>query len=285
MDAGALSLALGAGLLAAVNPCGFALLPAYLGLLVATDRPSGPVAAVGRALRLTAAMTAGFAVVFLVFGVIVVPAAASVQAYLPWVTLTVGLLVAAAGLWLLVGRALPTPTWRPRGAGPSGSLLGMAGFGASYALASVTCTIAPFLALVASSLRSGSTLEGLAQFGAYALGMGLVVGIVAVAAALADASVARGLRRVGPWVPTLAGILLLASGAYVAYYGWWELRVLDGAAAGDPVIDAAQRLRSYAVSAITSVGAPWLGVGLAVLVMGALVARRQMRRTRHPSSR
>lgn len=32
-----LALALGGGMLAAVNPCGFALLPAYLSLLVLSD--------------------------------------------------------------------------------------------------------------------------------------------------------------------------------------------------------------------------------------------------------
>ncbi len=58
-------------MLAAVNPCGFALLPACLSLLVLGDdaptpprsrlRSSGaPIAAVGRALAATAAMTAGF---------------------------------------------------------------------------------------------------------------------------------------------------------------------------------------------------------------------------------
>ncbi|MEO6512313.1 MAG: cytochrome c biogenesis protein CcdA [Nocardioides sp.] len=277
MDTGALSLALGAGLLAAVNPCGFALLPAYLGMLVA-DGPGDTVAAVGRALRLTAAMTLGFAAVFLLFGLVVVPAAASVQEYLPWVTLTFGVLVAMAGVWLLSGRSLPVPRWRPRGFGPSGSTLGMVGFGASYALASVTCTIAPFLAVVASSLRSGSTVEGLALFVTYAAGMGLVVGVVAVAAALANASVVRGLRRTGRWVPTVAGLLLTVSGTYVAYYGWWELRVLDGAAADDPVIDGAQRLRSYAVDAITSLGALRLAIGLAVLVVIAVAAHRLARR-------
>ena len=285
MDAGALSLALGAGLLAAVNPCGFALLPAYLGLLVATDGPSGPVAAVGRALRLTAAMTSGFAAVFLVFGVVVVPAAASVQAYLPWVTLTVGLLV-AAGRALAAGRARPPhAAWRPRGAGPSRSLLGMAGFGASYALASVTCTIAPFLAVVVSSLRSGRPSRGWRCSWRTPSAWVWSSGVVAVAAALA--------RRVGGARATTGGPLGAdpggrppgRSGAYVAYYGWWELRVLDGGAVDDPVIGAAQGLRSYSVSAITSVGAPWLSVVLAALVLGALVARRHARRPRHRPNR
>ena len=79
-----LALALRAGMLAAVNPCGFALLPAYLFLLVlGEDRPSR-WAAVGRALALTAAMTLGFVAVFGIFGLVITPIAASVPRYLPW---------------------------------------------------------------------------------------------------------------------------------------------------------------------------------------------------------
>jgi len=48
-----LALALAAGMLAAVYPCGFALLPAYLTLLVLGDDSPGPARAVGRALALT----------------------------------------------------------------------------------------------------------------------------------------------------------------------------------------------------------------------------------------
>ena len=82
-DQGLLALALGAGMLAAVNPCGFALLPAYLSLLVVGDQPATRPRAVGRALALTAAMTSGFVVVFGVFGLAVAPFAAGVQRYLP----------------------------------------------------------------------------------------------------------------------------------------------------------------------------------------------------------
>ncbi len=64
-------------MLAAVNPCGFALLPAYLTLLVVGDRVdssfAGRLAAIGRALALTAAMTVGFVAVFGVFGLLAAP--------------------------------------------------------------------------------------------------------------------------------------------------------------------------------------------------------------------
>ena len=87
-------------------------------------------------------------------------------------------------------------------------------------------------------------MAGGALFVAYAVGMGLMVGAAAVAVALASTSLITRLRRAGRWVPRVAGILMIMVGGYVAYYGWWEIRVLDGAAAEDPVVGAAARSRA-----------------------------------------
>ena len=119
----------------------------------------------------------------------------------------------------------------------------MVGFGASYAAASLTCSIAPFLALVVAGFRTGSTAEGIALYVAYAVGMGLLVGVAAVAVALARQGLVRGLRRSGRWVPRLAGLLLLVVGGYVAWYGAWELRVLGGGDPADQVIEVAARIQ------------------------------------------
>ena len=189
MDAGLIGLALGAGMLAAVNPCGFALLPAYLSLFVLDHQELPRQVAVARAARATLALTTGFAAVFLAFGLAVAPVAASVQGYLPAFTVMFGVVLAVAGLWVALGRRLPTiPVRRRRSARvepPTASWASMTGFGASYAIASLGCTIAPFLAVVVTSFRSGSTAQGLVLFLVYAGGMGLVVGVAAVATALA----------------------------------------------------------------------------------------------------
>ncbi|WP_230885353.1 cytochrome c biogenesis CcdA family protein [Streptomyces spinoverrucosus] len=87
-----LALALTAGMLAAVNPCGFALLPAYLSLLVLGDDSPTRTAAVVRALMTTAAMSAGFTAVFALFGLAIAPFAGQVQQHLPWFTIGFGLL-------------------------------------------------------------------------------------------------------------------------------------------------------------------------------------------------
>jgi len=280
LDLDTLTLALGAGLVAAVNPCGFALLPAYLSLFVLDEQPARSVA-VGRALRATSAMTAGFAGVFALFGLAVAPVAASVQEYLPGFTLALGALIAVVGFWILSGRTLPTPRLggRRRRAGPvTSSLVSMVGFGASYAIASLGCTIAPFLAVVVTAFRAGSTIEGVALFLAYAAGMGLVVGTAAVAVALARVGLIRRLRRAGPVLSRAGGALLLLAGGYVAWYATWELRVLHRGAGADPVVDAAENLQQWLADTALTIGAGGFLLALMLLVTAGLLWREQSRR-------
>ena len=271
-------------MLAAVNPCGFALLPAYLGIFVLDERP-GRAAALGSAVRATAAMTLGFAAVFAIFGLAIMPVASSVTAQLPWFTVVLGLTLAVAGAWVLLGRrlpSLPAPRVRRRARNPrpvTDSLASMAGFGASYALASLGCTIAPFLAVVVTAFRAGSALEGAVLFLAYAAGMGLVVGAAAVAVALARRGVLDRIRGAGSAMPRVAGALLLVAGAYVAWYGAWELRVLHSGAGSDPVVQSAARVQQWLTSSVAWLGWPGFAGTLAVLLALGLVRRRSQRAT------
>lgn len=264
----AFALTFGAGVVAAVNPCGFALLPAYLSLFVLGEHRSRS-AAVGRAIRATLALTLGFAGVFLVFGLVVAPVAAAVQAYLPAFTVVLGLVVAAAGAWLLAGRSLPSITIgrRPGKQGaPTASFGSMTGFGASYAIASLGCTVAPFLAVVVTAFRVESPLAGVLLFLTYAGAMGLMVGTAAVGVALArDGLIARA-RRAGGWLPRASGALLLVAGLYVAWYGFWELRVLHAGASTDPVVAAALNVQQFLAGI-----APWIAAAGGVLLTGFLV--------------
>jgi len=274
-----LALALAAGTLAAVNPCGFALLPAYLSFLIVGDGTSGRGAAVGRALAATAAMTAGFAAVFGVFGLVVASAAGAVQRHLPWVTIGVGILLVGVGGWLLAGRALPGLGLSvARGPVVKRSLPSMVGFGAAYAVASLSCTVGPFLAIVVTSFRAGSTAAGVGLFVAYAAGMGLTVAVAAVAVALAHEGLLRRVRRAAPLLSRLGGGLLATAGAYVAWYGWYELRILRGTSTGDPIVDAATTVQRWAANGLDRAGAGVLAALLALLLTGAVVARWRHRR-------
>jgi cytochrome c-type biogenesis protein len=141
----------------------------------------------------------------------------------------------------------------------------------TYATASLSCTIAPFLATVVASFRAESVAGGVAVFGAYAAGMGLVIVAVSLAVALAQTAVVTWLRRAGRHVPRLGGGLLVAAGAYVAYYGWYEIRVLRGGALDDPVIGAGENVQRWLVTGVDRLGAGGMAVVVAVLLIGSAV--------------
>jgi cytochrome c biogenesis protein CcdA len=282
-----LLLALTAGMLGAVNPCGFALLPAYLSVLVAADRsrpdsPRATAAAVGRALRCTAALTTGYVLVFGAFGLVLAPVAGWLLPRLPWLTVVLGVGLAVLGGWLLAGRQLPSPGGGMRAPRLTGSAGSMVLFGMAYAIASLGCAIGPFLAIVVSSLRAGSTVRGLALFLLYAAGMGLVIGVTALAVALVRVSAVSRLRRASAAVPRVGGAVLLVAGSYVAYYGWYELRIgRDRTVAGtDSVINIAGVVQHRLAELVGGLGAgPAIGVAVVLALAGLVAARRSRRRT------
>lgn len=273
-----LALALSAGLVAALNPCGFALLPTYLTLLVAGDGGRSRQAGVLRALVAAGSLTAGFAGVFVTFGLVLSPVASELQPRLPWFTVALGAVLAALGGWLLAGRSLPGARGLAR-RGPAlrWSVVSMTGFGAAYALASLSCTIGSFLAIVVSAFRAGSVPAGIGLFAAYAAGMGLVVAVASLAVALAEDAVVRGLRRLAPLVARLGGAVMVLTGAYVAYYGWYEAAVLRGGDPRDAVIEAAASVQEWLAGAVGRIGAGALLAVLALLVAASLVLRRRGR--------
>ncbi len=289
----ALGLALLAGALAAFNPCGFALLPAYLTMQVAgAERP------VRRAVRFTVGMAVGFVAVFGVAGLALAPLSA-LGRWLPVVTVLLGVALLVAGVALLAGRSLG-PAMHVKGTAPTGTWRSQIGYGATFALASLSCTLAPFLAVTSAALRSGSVPGVVASFLAYALGMAAVVGALALLAATASAQVAR-VRRATPVITRVSGVLMVLAGAYVTWYGVYELRVLDGGAASDPVVGAALGVQGWLVRTVSDAGAGFVALlGVAVLLVvlvpvglgrGAGRARRRRRapdaaaRARSPAER
>lgn len=268
MDDIPLALALVAGAVAAFNPCGFALLPAYLTVLV-VDRPGygGQPAAAARAVRFAMGMTLGFIAVFGAFGAVVAPLAVSIERWLPYITLVIGAALVGFGVWTLSGRSVGVAGLAGRGMAPRASWASQVGYGVTFALASLSCTIAPFLAVTASALRGGSVPGVVATFVAYAIGMGSVVLVLALAVATARTSVTARLRRAGPAVGRFGGALLIVAGVYVAWYGWFELRVLAGTTTGDPVVDAVTAVQAEVTRAVASLGA--LGIGLLAVLVAA----------------
>lgn len=282
----AVSFAFVAGSVAAVNPCGFVMLPAFAAWVLGGDDSAATPAwlRLWRALRLGAAVTVAFVVVFAVAGFAVDLGGALVAGVSQWLTLLVGVGLAGYGVAVLAGRGagglgLPNPAHERAG---GSALL----FGAGYAVVSLSCTLPVFLSVAGLSLASQGAAAGLVSFAAYALGMGTVVLAVALAVALARDRLVAWLRSASRHVTRASGALLAVVGVYVTGYAVYTLSAGVSTAApggGAPApIAWMTRLSSVASGWLSSptgqalVGALAAGLG----VVAGAVAWRRLRATR-----
>lgn len=271
-----LALAFSAGMVATVNPCGFAMLPAYLSYFLGLDVGStttesdGPQRApVTRALAVSAAVTAGFLVVFGIMGFAWSSVSGVIGTRLPWFTLVVGIGLVGLGIAMLRGFqpvvSLPKVELDAR----RRELGSMFLYGISYAIASLSCTIPIFIGIVSTTLERESLVSGVVTFLAYGLGMGMTLAILTMAVALARTGIVRTFRRVLPHINTISGVLLIVAGAFVGYYAWVEIQEL-GSGDSSAVVDAARDLQSAMQRWVEGVGGARLAIGAAIVIAAAV---------------
>jgi len=277
-----LALALASGMVAAVNPCGFALLPAYVTFFLGVegDRVPGRGESVLRAVPVALAVSLGFVAVFGVVGIALRPVSSTVQEYAPWATIVIGTGLAVLGLATLRGRGLQVRVPKLDRGGRTTGLGSMFAYGVSYAVASLTCTIGIFIANIVNAFSRTDLVSGVAVLVTYALGMGLVITALTVAIALARDSVVGFLRRAMRHVDRVAAVLMVVMGAYVAWYGIFSLRVRDDPGTTAGPVDWVERWSSDATQLVSDVGATRVGLYLfaataAMVSVSVLVAGRR----------
>ena len=96
-------------------------------------------------------------------------------------------------------------------------------FGVSYGLASLSCTLPLFLAVlgVGAGLSSGF-LETVGQFLLYAAGMGSVIMALTLGMAVARTVLIRWMRAALPYVGVIGAWLMVVAGTYIVFY-WLTL--------------------------------------------------------------
>jgi len=142
-------LSFGSGLLAAVNPCGFVLLPTYLMyFLGVSGRPGTQRATVRRALLVSAALSAGFMTVFVIVGGISRLFTDWLNQNAKYLALLIGVALVILGIAMLFGYRLPFSTPKLETGKRDQTIASMYIFGLAYAIASIGRTIGPFSATV-----------------------------------------------------------------------------------------------------------------------------------------
>ncbi len=219
-----LGYAFGAGMVAAANPCGFALLPAYLGLYLGTERSAEELPRrLLRAAGIGLVVSASFVILFGAAGLVVAATTSGVVRYFPWIGLVVGVLLVAAGAATLGGVGphlgiLNRLGDRAGAIAKRGGIAGYAAYGIAYAAGSLGCTLPIFLSVVAAGMTTRGPAGALLQFVLYGLGMGSVLSALTLAAALVGHGAVRKVRRVGAYLQPVGAVVLLLAGGYVVYY-------------------------------------------------------------------
>lgn len=218
--------AFGAGMVSAVNPCGFAMLPAYLSIYLGVDDRRQahltPMRKIGWGIVVGACVSSGFMLLFAVAGLIIAAGGSALMRVLPGLGWIIGLSLILLGIALLAGRSL-SPAFFERWAdriSKSGnrSYRAFFLFGLAYGIASLGCTLPVFLVVVGGAMTSRGFSSGVAQFVSYALGMGSVIVALTIALSLCKLGLVGNLRRALPYVRFAAALLLVIAGASIVIY-------------------------------------------------------------------
>lgn len=283
-----IALALVAGGLATVNPCGFALLPALLSFYVGAEEESLPRAPT-RALQgliVGLLVTAGFLSVFAAIGIPITYGATQITKAIPWAGIAIGAVMAVTGVIVFSGKHLSLSVRTAIAPRRERRARTMFLFGMAYAVASLGCTLPIFLALIGASLATTGAAAGLVVFGSYGLGMAIVLMALSVGAAFVRGGLARTLKRVVPYMNRVAGALLVVAGAYLTYY-WARLQFFSVQAfSEDPLVGVFEGFTAWVQRTAASGGGRELimAAGLIVAITWAVALWRWSGRETVPRS-
>jgi len=231
VDAALLGYALSVGMIAFFNPCGFALLPAYVAHYLSQGRgeESSALERGLRGVKLGLAMSAGFFTVFAGLGLGLALAGRVlshyIMTYIPWIGAGVGVILLLLGLTMLLKRdfspELPVAGLAARlrgGRKPSDhSLAFYYIYGISYAIGSLGCTLPLFLSVTLTAFTT-HWVNGLANFFAYATGMTLMMLSFSFVMVYARELMQHYFQKAMRFVRPVSAWVLMGLGLYLIWY-------------------------------------------------------------------
>ena len=260
------------GILAAVNPCGFVLLPTYLLFFLGTREEENLTTSerLRRALVVGAGISVGFLGIFFVIGVIS-------RLFTQWIEFNAKYASFVIGIGLLVAGVRMLSGWTPKFAMPQISGVQTRTFratvvyGVAYAIASIGCTIGFLTTAVFGSIAVNGFVSGVTSILLYGLGMAMLVTALTVSLAFAKTGLVTLIKnrlniiqKIGAGFVTLTGIYLIA---------YWYAAISESNSAN--FVRRIERWQTKVASFLQEQGALRLAVILTAVVVTAIVVSRK----------
>ena len=219
--------ALSAGMVAAFNPCGAAMFPAYVGFQLRSSHSAESVPRLfANGLLLGMSVTGGFVCVFGFAGVVFSLGGQLLGSALPFIGLAIGISISILGIVMLFTRSnIEIPILSSLDIGSRNRHVDTFYFGIAYALASLSCALPIFLAAVGLVIGTGISVDNSSNIIlgtlVYSIGMGIVMTVVTLAALFFEESVSALLNKFIPYIGLVGQLAMILAGLYITYY--WTL--------------------------------------------------------------
>lgn len=263
------------GVLAAVNPCGFVLLPTYLIFFLGTREETELTTSerMRRALVVSSGISIGFLAIFFVIGVIS-------RLFTQWIELNAKYASLAIGIVLVIGGARMLTGWTPKFALPqiggvqTKTFRATVIYGVAYAVASIGCTIGFLTTAVFGSIALHGFISGVFSILLYGLGMAMLVTALTVSLAFAKTGIVTMIKNRIHIVQRLGAIFVTITGIYLVLY--WYAAISEERSTS--FVTRIERWQTSVASFLQQQGAYRLAIVLTLIVTVAIVVSRRKTR-------
>lgn len=261
------------GVLAAVNPCGFILLPTYLLYYLGTElnhENESPATTLRRGLTVGVAVSSGFIGLFLIVGIISRAFTTVIRDNAKYAALIIGIGLIAMGIAMFRG-------WKPPVTRPNMAMQkqrtwrNMFVFGIAYAVASIGCTIGLLVSVILGSVGRHGFVSGVLSIALYGLGMGLLVTSLTVGLAFARFGMVSNLKKSFPMFDKVSAIAVTLTGLYLTWY-WFGAITNRGS---DGVVGRVENLQTDVATFLQNTGAYLLAVVFIAIIATAMIVIRR----------
>ena len=260
------------GVLAAVNPCGFVLLPTYLLFFLGTreDQNLKTNERLQRSLVVSSGISLGFLGVFLIIGIISRLFTQWIELNAKYAALVIGFVLIFAGIRMLTG-------WSPKFATPNiggaqtKTFRAMIVYGVAYAIASIGCTIGFLTTAVFGSIALHGFFSGVISILLYGLGMAMLVTALTVSLAFAKTGLLTVIKNRLHLIERVGAVFVAFTGVYLVFY--WLAAINERRSVR--FVSQIERWQTNFASFLQQQGAPKLAIVLTLIVLVALVVSKK----------